>query len=1076
MDLSNSQTLLSQVNDAQHIFASVQEIAMRAGVEEDQVGTLLYYLEEQTTDTLKGQKVFERGTLVSNVWRLKFEKDYQARLNELPSSSSSWRLVHVFQNTDGGYLLNTSQFTTISARELADSLKLPLKDIETELTNLSKRRIVTYAGNGRFKFTSPMAMLSTRLKDIRDDLKKLLQVINKFSKTALERNELVTVNVRTIMSQKGIKTVTYAQVTKFLFTYAHENVEPMRLLERFNRVTRNGQPDTYEMQLWLKRNRGSVLKTIDDIIDQLDQTVKVLASKMADQANYNDWHAIDLFVADPDYSYDKRRKFHQNMLVLEALGLLQYISDTAMGQAMHMSLLQPPVVLEHLHINLDSLRLQEKHAKSKRKIMEQYASMTQKDLYAKQFAMYFQGAEPLIEQRQQELRQDLTPQQRQIATLKEGIHVIEGPAGCGKTATLAEHVKYLVNQGVPIDHILITTHYRSAEGHIADALKDLEGEGATAVSTTINAFGQKIFTQYRYLLLKPDGTPYYGGEQELKPLSSEKATEEELSFINQALKKMESLDFPKLINHDGWPWPQDLELPQFGPHYRSNAVEEDRFQAAIHRMRQCGIFPTQPPSKNELSKIIGEQTGAYSLAEYYAVYMIYVQAMAEKNMYTYDDQVTFALAILRTNPDVLRQYQRCFEHIIIDELQDFSPAKIELLLMLCEKHTNIMAFGDILQEILFDRIKTKNNGGGKDVKVSAKVVFDKLSEQESCGANQTHQLDVNFRSTQEILDLSTYLRNLGSQRSIQLQSGINKRGPKPVAIYTATNALEDLIEATLDQINYLLTAEKESIAIIFGDKTMLNPAQKLLRQRNIPFSLMDGQKALYQLHYVKNMLVYLYLIEDKKRDEEVERLLRYNIVPYFDKAQINSLKTLAHKTSVSLFEILSSPKHLQEAKITKAQQESLRHHLRIINDHQLEDPVNQLEQSLSTLSDGPLILLQEQEEKRKELDSILHDFNSMSIKEALEEIKRHITFLDEHRGRSDLVLATVNYSKSQEFETVFLLGIDKIFKERLYVSVSRAKQRLFFVGDEEAFAVCRDLSQVPEKIYERSIYPKKCDL
>ena len=526
IDLSNSETLLSQGNDERHIFASVQEIAMRAGVKEDQVGTLLYYLEEQTTDTPKGQKVFERGTLVSNVWLLKFEKDYQARLNELPSSSSSWRLVHAFQNADGGYLLNTSQFTTISARELADSLKQSLKFIEDELTNLSKRRIVTYAGSGRFKFTSPVDMLSTRLKDLKSDLKSLFHEINKPPKKALERNELVTVNLRTIMSQKGIKTVTYAQATKFLFTYAHENVEPLRLLECFNRVTRNGQPDTYEMQLWLKRNLGSVLKTIDDIIDQLGQTVEILASKMADQANYHDWHAIDLFASDLNYNYDKRRKFHQNLLVLEALGLLQYISDTAMGQAMHMSLLQPPVALEHLHIELDALRLQEKYAKSKRKIMEQYASMTQKDLYAKQFAMYFQGAEPLLEHSQQELRQDLTPQQRQIATLKGGIHVIEGPAGCGKTATLAEHVKYLVNQGVPIDHILITTHYKSAEGHIAEALKDLEGEGATAVSTTINAFGQKIFTQYRYLLLKPDGTPYYGGEQEPQVLSTRDQTEE----------------------------------------------------------------------------------------------------------------------------------------------------------------------------------------------------------------------------------------------------------------------------------------------------------------------------------------------------------------------------------------------------------------------------------------------------------------------------------------------------------------------------------------------------------------------
>ena len=96
--------------------------------------------------------------------QLKFEKDYQTRLNQLPSSSSSWPLVHAFQNADGGYLLKTNQFTTISARELADSLKLSLKVIEAKLVNLSKRHIVTYAGSGQFKFTSPVDMLSTKLK------------------------------------------------------------------------------------------------------------------------------------------------------------------------------------------------------------------------------------------------------------------------------------------------------------------------------------------------------------------------------------------------------------------------------------------------------------------------------------------------------------------------------------------------------------------------------------------------------------------------------------------------------------------------------------------------------------------------------------------------------------------------------------------------------------------------------------------------------------------------------------------------------------------------------------------------
>src|SRR5260370_14671217 len=225
-----------------------------------------------------------------------------------------------------------------------------------------------------------------------------------------------------------------------------------------------------------------------------------------------------------------------------------------MGQTMHLTLLQPPVPREQLAIDLQSLRLQESHAKSKRKLMEYYATSPQKELYAQEFARYFQGEKPLLEQSQQELRQDLTPQQRQIATLTAGIHVIEGPAGCGKTLTLAEHVKHLINRRVPIDHIMMTTHYTSAEGHIAEALKDLESEGATAISTTINAFGNKIFQQYRALLRLPEGAPYYRNAQPPQLLKSRFDAEEELPYINQALKQVATRDFADLVYNPHWPW------------------------------------------------------------------------------------------------------------------------------------------------------------------------------------------------------------------------------------------------------------------------------------------------------------------------------------------------------------------------------------------------------------------------------------------------------------------------------------------------------------------------------------------
>jgi hypothetical protein len=80
---------------------------------------------------------------------------------------------------------------------------------------------------------------------------------------------------------------------------------------------------------------------------------------------------------------------------------------------------------------------------------------------------------------------------------------------------------------------------------------------------------------------------------------------------------------------------------------------------------------------------------------------------------------------------------------------------------------------------------------------------------------------------------------------------------------------------------------------------------------------------VYQLHYVKKLLLYLYLIEDRGRDDDMERLLRYNIVPYFEKTQIIALKKLANRKGLTLFETVASQKFLQESRISKEQSASL---------------------------------------------------------------------------------------------------------------------------------------------------------
>jgi len=55
-----------------------------------------------------------------------------------------------------------------------------------------------------------------------------------------------------------------------------------------------------------------------------------------------------------------------------------------------------------------------------------------------------------------------------------------------------------------------------------------------------------------------------------------------------------------------------------------------------------------------------------------------------------------------------------------------------------------------------------------------------------------------------------------------------------------------------------------------------------------------------------------------------------------------------------------------------------------------------------------------------------------------------------------LIVTTIDHAKSQAFDTVFLLGAQALninnpnHRARLYVSVSRARQRFFFLVDEQS--------------------------
>src|SRR3989442_1204233 len=160
----------------QEVIFTAQDIAVRAGVNEEQIGMILYYLEYHTL--FRGRPVLARGETAHHVLQLKFEKEYRDRCNLLPERSPSRPLLYCFQHNDI-FGLNDETTTTISLKELAAHLRWSIATLERELLNLVQKRIVTYVCQGRIKSTSDAAHAIEVLTSLEKEVRRLIQEIGK---------------------------------------------------------------------------------------------------------------------------------------------------------------------------------------------------------------------------------------------------------------------------------------------------------------------------------------------------------------------------------------------------------------------------------------------------------------------------------------------------------------------------------------------------------------------------------------------------------------------------------------------------------------------------------------------------------------------------------------------------------------------------------------------------------------------------------------------------------------------------------------------------------------------------------
>lgn len=1051
-DVSNVYQALHDIQQKRHdtgdLLVTEEEVAYYAGVEAEQIDVLFYYLEYHAT--IGGRPVIRRGENISHTWQVRFAEDYQKYLNSSLSDIAQ-KLLALF-HAPGEYHFSTQEKTRFSLNALAQSLQqhskkhFKFRELEDGLADLVRKGILTRATHGHLEWKRTNAEILSALTQLEHDLMQFIEHIPE--QKALQSKRKVYVNINSLVQRHALYAVPLQNFIHFLFTLSQHEREDMQIFDHFKISVRHAKPGWYCIRL---HQPGKEYAVIKKICQQLRRTVEQVRN-----LDPGEQQTFDLLRVTA--TYEERRRLRQYLFWLDILGLLSYLSEPGYGQARRIHILQEAAV-ESLQVDLSSLYIQEAYKDAKLLLMQKYAR-TSKDERAPLFKSYFLGAISLLEPYRMSLR--LTDEQRQVIVQSHGYHLTEGAAGTGKTTVLLEHIKYLMGYlHLPARRIIVFAHNKSAVEKIHHAVEtdefDMVGRQLPEM-VTLHAFANRIFKDNCALLKRNDGLSYYHHGKHLTLLTDSREIQEKKMVI-RALKDLKSKKLEQTIglgNIDS----------QLGENANGENFEEKIIRQclqSIYLFRQSGIFPQcNPPSdeiEHALTRLRRNASNDYTF--YYAVYVTYLELMGEANLYTYDDQILFAFALLKQYPYLRNQYNR-YEHIVIDEFQDLTPAEINFLQLLAHKHHNLFAAGDSGQGIRVASVEFTD----------CQNKFQRLADPHHPYLNN---LTNNFRTATEILRFLNAIRetswDTSIKRRIAIAYNLQNEKLKVIEVPAPTSQIEQgydkgkiserllctMLQVSLDQQRLLEITTGRNAALIVARSSWISICEDYLNNHDIPFALLTNNSR-YQAPHIAHILLYFYLIADVKRDYDTKRLLRFCLNYDISYIQIKQLETLAQEEGLSLMEIL---RHQELAKeiLSQEQRAIMQEHLELIQRFFGASSFEDVWQALSRLEQGPIVTNIDLDERARDQEQLREELKRYTVQQALEQIKRRISFINEHSVSGTLTLTTIDHAKSQEFDTVFLLGADTVpTQERFYVSVSRAKQQLCLLVNAQYAHTYRQLA------------------
>ncbi|MDH0564837.1 ATP-dependent helicase [Acinetobacter courvalinii] len=387
---------------------------------------------------------------------------------------------------------------------------------------------------------------------------------------------------------------------------------------------------------------------------------------------------------------------------------------------------------------------------------------------------------------------ELNPQQKQAATTTAQNCLVLAGAGCGKTKTIVARSAYLIDQGVPAQQIQILTFTRRAASEIVTRVE--QHMGAQAKGLRASTF----HTFCMYLLRRNPRA--FGLTQ--------------FSIID---RDDQLLMFRLLRGKDkGNVLPKAAEL--------------------------CDLYSYARNTKTKLSDALLEQLP--QAVEYKAqiaeLMQAYEQRKQERNFLDYDDILSIVAVHLQNSAELVQWVTGFCSALLVDEMQDTNPLQWALLQPLVGK-VKLFCVGDDAQSIYGFR--------GAD--------FENIHHfKERVPDAQVLTLEMNYRSTQGILDLSNWLLAQSPIEYGKHLQAYRGKGLKP-QLHILSNEFEEAnwIIQDLNRRHMQGAAWAEHMVLLrsgFSGRYL----EGALIAANIPYRFIGGVKLLESAH-VKDVLSLL---------------------------------------------------------------------------------------------------------------------------------------------------------------------------------------------------------------------------